>query len=131
MNFVIQDANESDMKIENLIIKDLICRLYGIHDHIVVSIDVMTSLHKNNYLNIANFIPIGSLNFVTKWMELKTGIKGNQIPIEIPSFLQTEYFLKRDYRIVSYDEIPDKGTYFIKDTSVLKKICLCRRDVFC
>ena len=120
MNFVLQDANESHMKIENQIVKNLIQESYGIHDSIVLPLEMMILLcQKNN--NMLDYIPVGSLDFVSKWTELKTGRKGDQIPIEIPSFLQNEYFLKRDYKIISYDEIPDKGTYFIKDASVLKK----------
>lgn len=120
MNFVLQDANKSHMKIENQIVKNLIQESYGIHDSIVLPLEMMISLCQKNS-NMLNYTPIGSLDFVSKWMELKTGRKGNQIPIEIPSFLQTEYFLKRDYKIISYDEIPDKGKYFIKDASVLKE----------
>lgn len=120
MNFIIQDADESHMELENYIIKDLIIRSYGIHDYIILSMDKMILLYEKGSLPTEKFIPIGSLNFVSKWMELKTGRKGNQIPIEIPPFLQTEYFLKRNYRIISDDEIPNKGKYFLKDVSVLK-----------
>lgn len=120
MNFIIQDANESHMELENHIIKDLIIRSYGVNDYIILSMDKMILLYKKGCLPIEKFIPIGSLNFVSKWMELKTGRKGNQIPIEIPSFLQIEHFLKRNYKIISYNEIPNKGKYFLKDVSVLK-----------
>ena len=41
-------------------------------------------------------------------------------PIEIPPILRTEEFLKRKYSITSYDKIPSKGQYFIKDVSKLK-----------
>ena len=41
-------------------------------------------------------------------------------PIEIPKYLRTEEFLKREYNIVTWDNIPENGRYFIKDVSELK-----------
>ena len=82
--------------------------------------------HKETDLkNLANIaekgdIPIGDILFVTKFIQEIHGIK-QQNPIEIPSYLRTDEFLKRDYRIVTYDDIPTTGRYFIKDASYLIK----------
>lgn len=65
------------------------------------------------------YVPIGTLQFVGEWLKQAYNIK-NINPIEIPEILRTKEFLKRDYRIVSFDEIPRKGYYFLKDVSVLK-----------
>ena len=41
-------------------------------------------------------------------------------PIEIPEYLRTDEFLKRDYKIVTWDKIPRTGKFFLKDVSELK-----------
>lgn len=68
------------------------------------------------------YIPIGTIEFVTKFINLMHGIK-KENPIEIPEYLRTEEFLKRDYKIVKWDELPEEGNgnLFIKDVSTLKK----------
>ena len=82
--------------------------------------------HKETDLkNLANIaekgdIPIGDILFVTKFIQGFYGIE-HQNPIEIPEYLRTDEFLKRDYKIVTYDDIPTTGRYFIKDASCLKK----------
>lgn len=82
--------------------------------------------HKETDLkNLANIaekgdIPIGDILFVTKFIQGFYGIE-HQNPIEIPEYLRTDEFLKRDYKIVTYDNIPTTGRYFIKDASCLKK----------
>ena len=76
----------------------------------------------NMMLSIADKgdIPIGDIKFVTKFVNMIYGIP-NENPIEIPKYLRTEEFLKRDYKIVTWDKLPDKGKFFIKDISELKK----------
>lgn len=66
-----------------------------------------------------NAIPIGTIDFITAWLNIFTNIK-QENPIEIPPCLRTEEFLKRKYSIVTKDDIPTKGHYFIKDASQLK-----------
>ena len=76
----------------------------------------------NNLSNIAtpDDIPIGNIPFIHKFIKEFHNIDVHN-PIEIPKYLRTEEFLKRDYKIVSYDDIPTTGRYFIKDASYLKK----------
>ena len=64
-------------------------------------------------------IPIGDIDFVAKALELK------QTPIEIPTYLQTDEFLKRIYRIGTWKDIPKTGKWFIKDASTLKNFSIC------
>lgn len=59
--------------------------------------------------------PVGQIPFVEKCL----GIHEN--PIEIPKYLRTPTFLKRDYKICTWQDIPRSGTYFLKDISQLKK----------
>ena len=83
---------------------------------------------ENNLLTKKNFpskyqdaIPIGTIQFVNLFLKVFKGIE--EIPvIEVPKCLQTDYFLKREYRILPYDQIPTKGKYFIKNVSHLKTL---------
>lgn len=73
-------------------------------------------------MNIAEVgdIPIGDIGFVSKYLKEAYGID-KENPIEIPKYLRAEEFLKRKYDIVTWDKLPEHGTYFIKDVSQLKK----------
>lgn len=51
----------------------------------------------------------------------KFGYCYNEVPVEITKYLQTDEFLKRDYSICKWDEIPRQGKFFLKDVSQLKK----------
>lgn len=59
-------------------------------------------------------IPVGSIQFVENFLKI------TENPIEIPKYLRTEEFLKRDYKICTWDKIPRYGVYFLKDVSKLK-----------
>lgn len=64
---------------------------------------------------IEDYIPVGTIEFVQEC----TGkiIK----PIEIPYFLQSPYILRREYKIVDYNNLLVSGEYFIKDVSKIKE----------
>jgi len=64
-------------------------------------------------------IPIGTIEFVTAYLNKHHGIV-QENPIEIPVYLRTDEFLKRDYVITTWDKLPKSGRYFIKDVSQLK-----------
>lgn len=66
-----------------------------------------------------NDIPVGSLQFVGRYLE-KRGLSRLMKPIEIPKFLQTEEFLGRKYEVLHWRDLPESGSYFVKDVSVLK-----------
>ena len=65
------------------------------------------------------YIPVGTIEFVERYLRSNYGIE-QENPIEIPDYLQTDEFLKREYSIVSYDQIPDNKEFFLKDASKLK-----------
>lgn len=78
----------------------------------------------NKDIKIAKFgkginVPVGSLEFVGSFLE---NVKGSSYmkPIEIPDFLQKKEYLKREYKICKFKDLPKTGTYFIKDASFLK-----------
>lgn len=70
-------------------------------------------------------IPVGTIDFVTNYMRMfKKDFKQN--PIEIPAYLRTDEFLKRDYHIGDIRDVPSTGIWFVKDVSTLKhfsKVC--------
>ena len=66
------------------------------------------------------YIPIGTIEFITKILtKIYPDFKKEQ-PIEIPTYLQTDEFLKRDYKVGTWEDIPKTGRWFIKDASELK-----------
>lgn len=65
-------------------------------------------------------IPVGSLQFVETWLKAYWNIDHIN-PIEVPPCLRTDEFLKRDYRIVPFADIPKSGQVFLKDASRLKQ----------
>lgn len=66
-----------------------------------------------------NCIPVGTIAFVKESLS-KQGYSNVLRPIEVPYFLQCYDFLKREYRIVEYKDLPKTGRYFVKDVSHLK-----------
>ena len=101
------------------------------YDDIELNI-VLERLKRNRYLHdfvivqdieegkdYKDYVPIGRIPFVNKYFKTQFGIE-QQNPIEIPKMLRTTDFLKRNYKIVKGSNLPRKGTYFIKNVSVLK-----------
>lgn len=82
-------------------------------------------------LNIATFnpsiiyIPIGSISFVQRAMRLLYDSTFREQPIEIPTYLQTEEFLKRIYKIIEAKDIPRTGRWFLKNASRIKDLSIC------
>lgn len=64
-------------------------------------------------------IPVGTIQFVEKYLQNNYGV-ANENPIEIPKYLRTDEFLKRNYKIVTWENIPRSGKFFLKDVSTLK-----------
>lgn len=79
----------------------------------------LSDLNKDSYKQ-EELIPIGTIDFVTQYLTNVYNIR-QENPIEIPKYLRTDEFLKRDYKIVDWENLPDKGKHFIKDASSLKK----------
>lgn len=71
-----------------------------------------------------NLNPVGSIEFVTGYLHHHYGFE-KENPIEIPKYLRTDEFLKRDYKIVPWNQLPTHGKWFIKDVSELKKFGQC------
>ena len=111
-HFILQkDYNTLD--IEQIIIKELLNKNKYLHSYEEINIE---NICDNKYYNS---IPIGTIDFVTKWLKSTHNID-RENPIEIPEYLRTDEFLKRDYRIVTWKDIPRQGSFFLKDISELK-----------
>lgn len=61
-------------------------------------------------------IPIGTVGFVEQYLQTFKGIERDNA-FEVPPILRTDEFLKRKYSIVTRDEIPRTGRYFLKDAT--------------
>ena len=122
MDFIIQKdmpGNGSpDIDTDTLFLKDILNR----RGNIIDKYEEMTYQDIQNADKdiIARKIPVGSIQFVEKWLQRCHGIERIN-PIEVPKILRGGRFVKRQYRIVPFEEVPRKGRYFIKDVSVLKK----------
>ena len=114
MKILFQDIEQDSF--ETLIIKNIIKNNDILHSCIFVSINDLDK-EKKPYYN--EYIPIGTIDFVQKWLSEYKNVNKME-PIEIPDFLRKPEYLKRDYSIVNYFDLPTQGLYFIKDASVLK-----------
>jgi hypothetical protein len=65
------------------------------------------------------YTPVGDIDFITCWLHENYGVE-KENPIEVPKYLRTDYFLKREYTIVQAKKLPRNGRYFIKNASRLK-----------
>lgn len=65
-------------------------------------------------------VPVGTLEFVSCYLEKVHGIRSMN-PIEVPECLRLGNILKRDYSIIERKDIPEKGYYFLKNVSRLKR----------
>ena len=110
--YILQTDSES-LDIEYMLVKEQLKRGKYIFDY--------KEIDTKSLMNIAekDDIPIGDIPFVTKFLKEAHGID-KENPIEIPEYLRTEEFLKRNYAIVTWDKIPRTGSFFLKDVSVLK-----------
>lgn len=78
------------------------------------------SLTEVNEISDQGWYPVGTIEFVSSYLKNAYGIE-RENPIEIPKYLRTEEFLKREYYFASFDKLPKAGKYFLKDCSKLKK----------
>lgn len=116
MMFLLQ--TDTEMNIEYLIVKDLINREKYIHSYQNITLEELQKSEEE----YAKVIPIGTIEFVTTWLQQYHSVP-MEYAIEVPKILRTKEFLKRDYHIVPWKDIPNSGEYFIKDATQLKRFC--------
>ena len=116
MIFLSQKEEGHDYDIDVRILKDELEKtMPWLHDYISCSLENMEQVE-----NYQNMIPVGTIDFVKKHLKLAHKIE-KMNPIEVPQILRNDYFLKREYKIVPYEELPLDGYYFIKDVTELKR----------
>lgn len=114
VNFFVED-NKNELELETSIVTELLDKNKFLHTYQKVSLSDF-----NHILNDKPYIPIGTIPFVEKYLRKVYGIQ-KENPIEIPEYLRTDEFLKRDYKLMHWQEVPRYGIYFLKDVSNLKK----------
>ena len=126
MLFILQNINNCNgLVVDISIIKDLI-------DNSKHSLDKYVFLNNEDFFDngllkskndfpkeYENGIPFGSIEFTTNFLKIFKNIQ-KMNPIEIPPSLRKYEFLKREYRILPKDKLPQKGRFFIKNASKLK-----------
>ena len=117
MLFFLQN-DTSDLKYEQMIVSDLIKESH-FHTQTEVSLKDISDKRLDNDMLRNIVIPVGSIEFVEKWAKQFWNIDHIN-PMEVPECLRIENFLKREYHIVPYDELPEEGRWFFKDVSSLK-----------
>lgn len=94
------------MDIENqLLINEINSQKY-VHEYEEISLKAM----KNAASLERGRIPAGTIDFVTEYLKRTENFE-KENPIEVPEYLRTSDFLKRDYAIVTWDKIP-RQDYF-------------------
>ena len=114
MEFLLQKDSFDD--IDMAILKEMLQRRRRFNRFTEMTMQQLIDAGKEE---VRGLFPVGAIPFVETWLKKCHGIDRIN-PIEIPEFLRTEEFLKREYSIVPYYQIPH-GIYFVKDVTVLKE----------
>lgn len=110
--FLIQ-SDKGELDVERELLLDILKKMKYVHNYSMYPLDGgMQDLKKG-------MIPVGTIDFVSAYIRDVYGIE-KENPIEIPKYLRTDEFLKRDYKIVTAGKLPKSGKYFFKDVSQLK-----------
>lgn len=104
MNFLIEECKELNM--EAAFLQEKLNKYKFMHSY---------ESNKESRVCDDYTCPVGTIPFVERCLQL------HENPIEIPVYLRTDEFLKRDYRFVKWNEVPRNGRFFLKDASNLKK----------
>ena len=113
MIFLLESGN-SDLKIESFLWQDLL-NASGYNYNVLTSIDDISK-----FLSDDKIIPLGTIPFTNAVLSAKYNIPSMH-PVEIPPSLRIPQLLGRQYNIVTFQDIPHNGEYFIKDASELKQ----------
>lgn len=112
MSHFLLQTGASGLELEEYLVEKELKSQRVLHDYQKTSLENVQSVAGNG------LIPIGTIQFVTECLRPFGFDKMN--PIEVPEYLRTEEFLKREHNIVPWDKIPSTGSFFLKDVSELK-----------
>lgn len=116
MKFLIEEIEFIYVKLDTEIAKKVINESAE-YDYCSMSIDELLCYDSiNDNKCISKCIPVGSIEFIQLFYKKIYNIK-RENSIEIPKELRVEEFVKRDYKILKYNQMPRKGKYFIKDAT--------------
>lgn len=117
MFYLLQTQEESQLDLEVRIVEDLL--KYSAHSYYYAH----CSKENIDYFVNKKAIPVGDIDFVTKYLQKAFNFEGNMFPLEIPKCLRTDEFLGRKYEILTSAEIGTLSKkYFIKNVSKLKDL---------
>lgn len=112
-DFVVQ-SEVGVLENEEKIVLDLLDRNPWLHSYTRVS------KYQSDLVPERGKYPVGEIDFVEGYLRKACGLE-RENPIEIPKYLRTEEFLKREYIITTSEFLPKSGKYFLKDVTQLKK----------
>lgn len=101
------------------VIKNMLDERRRIHDYVCTTYNDLDKIINDKNLPIQDMTPIGSIKFVQEFLKKVHGIN-EMNPIEVPKILRKEKYLKRKYEILSNENLPESGLYFLKYASKLK-----------
>ena len=99
-NFLLQN-DPGTLDFETTIAKDLLQKEKDLHSYQEMTLEKL-KLHIENETLVKNLIPIGTIEFVSTYIKYAYGVE-KENPIEIPTYLRTEEFLKRKYETIIED----------------------------
>lgn len=89
------------------------------YEYIDIS-ELSDRIDSNSLEELKDIVPVGDLDFVELFLSKVYSIN-KMNPIEIPDILRSDEFLKRKYSIVTKENLPKDGYYFVKYVSRLKQ----------
>lgn len=107
---------------DSLIAKQVLDRVEE-HNYKILSVEDFYNSETGQLLSKKDFpenymaaIPIGSIQFVSAFLKIFYDID-EEPAFEIPEGLRIKEYLKREYRIIKYNELPAQGCFFVKDVT--------------
>ena len=91
IGIVFLQKDTKDLDIESLIIREKLNSTRYINGYTELTQDELNSYNEK----YTEAYPIGDIKFVTKWLQMYTNVT-HENPIEIPKYLRTDEFLKRN-----------------------------------
>lgn len=120
MKFILEN-NSKELNLEDELAIEEIKHNKYIDEYTMIDKADIENLQRLNKIEV---VPIGTIPFVTKCINKLYGVT-KENPIEIPSYLRTDEFLKRDYRFDKLQNLPKVGKFFIKNIEELKSFTYC------
>lgn len=116
MFFILQKEKKHIDNLEVFILKEILDRQKFVHEHTFMTLEEM----KENPTLTKEAVPVGSIEFVQQYLATAHHIH-HMNPIEVPTILRHDKFLKRKYSLINKKELPREGYYFTKYASSLKE----------